>query len=167
MAKKVLIFLNKQNEKEGKELFANTRNVAAGSLRQLDPQLAKERNLDFVAYDLNFLLPRLNTHSEKHQMLRDLGFKVEKLEAKCKNLEEAIFFIQKFEKIRPDFPYGTDGIVVSVDNLNLQEILGVVGKAPRYMAAFKYPAERATTVVKEILVNVGRTGELTPLADFE
>src|SRR3989344_8069130 len=100
-------------------------------------------------------------------MLRDLGFKVEKLEAKCESLPEVIKFIEKFEKIRPDFPYGTDGIVVSVDDLNLQNVLGVVGKAPRFMVAFKYPAERATTVVKEILINVGRTGVLTPLAIFE
>ena len=146
-------------------------------MRQLDPELAKERHLDFVAYDLieanNLVVgvlstsTKLQTHSQKHQMLRGLGFKVETLEAKCENLEEVITFIKSFEKIRPDFPYGTDGIVVSVDDLKLQEILGVVGKAPRYMVAFKYPAERATTVVKEILINVGRTGVLTPLAIFE
>ncbi|HEY4477787.1 MAG TPA: NAD-dependent DNA ligase LigA, partial [Candidatus Paceibacterota bacterium] len=75
-------------------------------------------------------------------------------------------FINKFEKIRPDFPYGTDGIVISVDDLSVQEVLGVVGKAPRYMAAFKYPAEKATTQVLDIRVNVGRTGVLTPLAIF-
>src|SRR3989339_502028 len=191
MSKKTLIKLNLENEKEGKQLFANTRNAAAGSLRQLDPNLAKERHLDFVAYDLISeglvknspafalgdigqgthgslnSLPNLRLHSEKHDMLRHLGFKVEKLEEKCKNLEEVIVFIKKFEKIRPDFPFGTDGIVISVDDLKLQEILGVVGKAPRYMAAFKYPAERATTVVKDILVNVGRTGVLTPLAVFD
>ena len=85
----------------------------------------------------------------------------------CKNLKEVESFIKKFEKIRPNFPYGTDGVVISVDDLKLQEILGVVGKAPRYMAAFKYPAERATTIVKDIKVNVGRTGVLTPLAIFE
>jgi DNA ligase (NAD+) len=107
------------------------------------------------------------THSEKHAMLRDLGFKVEKLDAKCGNLEEAIKFIKKFEKIRPDFPYGTDGIVVSVDDLKLQEMLGVIGKAPRYMVAFKYPAEKATTVIEDVKVNVGRTGVLTPLAIFQ
>ena len=172
MAKKMLEKINRENAKEGSQLFANTRNVAAGSLRQLDPELVKERRLDFVAYDLYFPpdkggLRGVETHSQKHQMLRELGFKVEKLEAKCKNLEEAIVFIKKFEKIRPDFPYGTDGIVISVDDLKLQEVLGVVGKAPRYMAAFKYPAEKATTTVKDILVNVGRTGVLTPLAVFE
>ncbi len=166
MSKQTLLKLNLDNKKRGQILFANTRNAAAGSLRQLDPQLAKERSLDFVAYDITSPDTFL-THSEKHQMLRSFGFKVEKLEAKCKSLEEVTVFIEKFEKIRSGFPYGTDGIVISVDDLKLQEILGVVGKAPRFMAAFKYPAEKATTIVKEILVNVGRTGVLTPLAVFE
>ena len=165
LSKSTLEKLNKVNMREGKPLFANTRNAAAGSLRQLDPKLTAERKLDFVAYDL--LGVSLTMHSEKHELLRDLGFKVEKLEAKCKNLEEVISFIKKFEKIRPDFSYGTDGVVVSVNDLKLQEILGAVGKAPRYMVAFKYPAERATTIIKEIKVNVGRTGVLTPLAIFE
>ena len=156
LSKITLAKLNKQNEKEGKMLFANTRNAAAGSLRQLDPQLVAERKLDFVAYDL--IGAEMQTHSTKHQMLRKLGFKVEKLEAKCDSLDGVITFIKKFEKVRPDFPYGTDGIVISVDDLKLQEILGVVGKAPRFMVAFKYPAEKATTIVKDILVNVGRTG---------
>ncbi len=190
LSKKTLAKLNLENEKKGNPLFANTRNAAAGSLRQLDPKLAKERHLDFFAYDLfvedlennspafalgdtgrgthgslNSLLNPLY-HSDKHEMLRRLGFKVEKLETKCESLMEAIVFIRKFEKIRPSFPYGTDGVVISVDDLKLQEVLGVVGKAPRFMVAFKYPAERATTLVKEILVNVGRTGVLTPLAVF-
>ncbi len=165
MSKKTLLALNKQNEKEGKTLFANTRNAAAGSVRQLDPQLAKERNLDFFAWDLE--LPLLK-HSQKHDILNSLGFKTGKeYEKVCKNLEEVKNFINKFEKVRPDFPFGTDGIVVSVDDMKLQEVLGVVGKAPRYMAAFKYPAERATTIVKDIKINVGRTGALTPLAIFE
>jgi DNA ligase (NAD+) len=99
--------------------------------------------------------------------LKSLGFKLDINEALCKNLNDVLSFIKKFEKIRPGFPYGTDGVVISVDNLKLQEILGVVGKAPRFMAAFKYPAERATTIVKDIKVNVGRTGVLTPLAIFE
>ncbi len=167
MSKKIFEELNKKNVHEGKPLFANTRNAAAGSLRQLDPKLAEERHLDFIAYDLSDWNKALSKHSDKHEMLRALMFKVEKLEAKCKNLEQVIIFIKKFEKIRPKFPYGTDGIVISVDDLKLQEILGVVGKAPRYMTAFKYPAERATTIVKDVKVNVGRTGVLTPLAIFE
>ena len=191
MSKATLIKLNLVNKKENKPLLANTRNAAAGSLRQLDPKLAAERKLDFIAYDLiiaNLIknspafalgdrrqgthgslnsLSDLQYHSVKHEMLRNLGFKVEKLEAKCDSLEKVIAFIKKFETVRPDFSFSTDGIVISVDDLKLQEILGVVGKAPRYMVAFKYPAQKATTIVKEILVNVGRTGVLTPLAVFE
>ncbi|MCX6757406.1 MAG: NAD-dependent DNA ligase LigA [Candidatus Nomurabacteria bacterium] len=179
MSKKTLISLNKKNDSEGKTIFANTRNAAAGSVRQLDPQLAKERNLDFSAYDIaevKFTSPKpspyqgegeLLTHSDKHKLLKQLGFPVDEHDAICKNLGEVEDFIKKFEKIRPDFKFGTDGIVISVDDLKLQETLGVVGKAPRYMAAFKYPAERATTIVKDIKVNVGRTGVLTPLAIFE
>ena len=168
MAKKTLEKLNKENTKLGKTLFANTRNAAAGSVRQLDPQLAKERNLDFSAYDIVEISEDiLNTHSDKHKLLKKIGFPVDINDAICKNLNEVEDFIKKFEKIRDKFPYGTDGIVISVDDLKLQETLGVVGKAPRYMSAFKYPAERATTIVKDIKVNVGRTGVLTPLAIFE
>jgi len=187
MSKKTLVKLNLANEKEGKILFANTRNAAAGSLRQLDPKLAAERKLDFFAYDIAEMSPtsktnklgsvalrqvwkpgfQMKTHSDKHEFLKKMGFQVDINDSICKSLNEVISFIKKFEKIRPDFPYGTDGVVISVDDLNLQEILGVVGKAPRYMAAFKYPAEKATTVVKDVKINVGRTGVLTPLAIFE
>lgn len=168
MSKKTLQKLNKINEKDGKTLFANTRNAAAGSLRQLDPKLAAERDLDFYAYDIAEIAGQdLATHSDKHKLLKNLGFNVDTNDALCKNINEAINFIKKFEKIRNDFPYGTDGIVISVDNLKLQEVLGVVGKAPRYMAAYKYPAEKATTIVKDVKINVGRTGVLTPLAIFE
>ncbi len=167
LSKKLFAKLNLQNEKDGKPLYANTRNVAAGSLRQLDPKLVAQRKLDFMAYDVLLDSSFVRTHSEKHALLGTLGFKVEKREAVCKNIKEVISFIEKFEKIRPDFPYGTDGIVISVDNLKVQEILGAVGKAPRYMVAFKYAAEKATTIVKDIKVNVGRTGVLTPLAIFK
>jgi DNA ligase (NAD+) len=165
MSKETLVKLNIKQEREGKVLFANTRNAAAGALRQLDPKLAAQKNLDFFAYDLYG--SEIPTHSGKHDLLRHLGFQVDSHEAVCKDLTEVINFINKFEKIRAKFPYGTDGVVVSVDELRLQEILGVVGKAPRYMAAYKYPAEQATTVVKDVLMNVGRTGVITPLAIFE
>ncbi|MDQ5954852.1 MAG: ligase [Patescibacteria group bacterium] len=170
MSKKTLINLNKIQELEGKILFANTRNATAGSIRQLDPKLASSRNLEFFAYDVkqyknkNYIP---DTHSKEHEVLRDIGFVVDKNEKICKNLEEVINFIKSFEKIRSNFLYGTDGIVISINELKLQEVLGVVGKAPRYMAAYKYPAERATTIVKDVKVNVGRTGVLTPLALFE
>src|SRR3989344_856057 len=180
MSKRTLAHLNRLNEKAGKPLFANTRNAAAGSLRQLDPKLAASRKLDFFAYDIadiNYLearLPsgslaswKLKTHSEKHAYLHKLGFLVENHELLASDLSEVIGFINKFEKVRPDFPYGIDGVVVSVDSLELQEVLGVVGKAPRYTVAYKYAAERATTVIKGIKINVGRTGVLPPIAIFE
>jgi DNA ligase (NAD+) len=170
MSKKTLINLNKIQERQGKILFANTRNATAGSIRQLDPKLASSRNLEFFAYDVKQYKNKNSVpdmHSKEHEVLRDIGFVVDKNEKICKNLEEVVDFIKSFEKIRPNFPYGTDGIVISVNELKLQEVLGVVGKAPRYMAAYKYPAERATTIVKDVKVNVGRTGVLTPLALFE
>lgn len=171
MLKKVLEEINKKQEKLGKPLFANTRNAAAGSLRQLDPNVVKERNLSYFAWDIaqiktkdkNFLV---KNHSEKHVLLRKLGFSVAPHEQKAKNIEEAIYFIEEVEKIRPDLPCGTDGVVISVDDLDLQETLGIVGKAPRYMVAYKYQAEQATTVLKDITVSVGRTGVLTPIAHF-
>ncbi len=137
-------------------------------MRQLDPKLAAERNLDFYAYDLiKFEMNEEEKHSDLHKELKDFGFNVDKHQAICSNLDQVLDFIKKFEKIRPDFPFGTDGIVVSVNDLKLQKVLGVVGKAPRYMSAFKYPAEKATTVVLDVLINVGRTGVLTPLAVFK
>jgi DNA ligase (NAD+) len=161
MSKKTLQKLNKINEKERNTLFANTRNAAAGSLRQLDPKLAAERDLDFYAYDIAEIAGQdLTTHSDKHKLLKNLGFNVDTNDALCKNLNEVINFIKKFEKIRDDFPYGTDGVVISVDDLKLQEILGVVGKAPRYMAAYKYPAEKATTIVKDVKINAGRVDQV-------
>lgn len=169
MSKKTLEELNKINSREGKVLFANTRNAAAGSLRQLDPKLARARNLDFYAYDIVEVSKEMDfeKHSDKHKYLKELGFNVDDNQKICKSLDEVIFFINKFEKIRGKFPFGTDGIVISVDEEKLQNILGVVGKAPRYMSAFKYPAERSTTIVKDVVINVGRTGVLTPLALFE
>ncbi len=172
MSKAVWTALNKKNEKEGKALFANTRNAAAGSLRQLDPALAAQRNLDFFAYDIVELRGegsgvRVENHSGKHHLLRMLGFMVDEHEAKCKTLDEVEKFVDKIEKLRPGFNFGTDGVVISINDIKLQDRLGVVGKAPRFMAAYKYAAEKATTIIKNITFNVGRTGVLTPLAIFE
>lgn len=167
MSKKTLESLNKKYKKEGKNLLANTRNAAAGSLRQLDPKLARDRNLDFLAYDIAEIRGiELKTHSDKHKLLKELGFKVDDYDLKTSKIEEVKEFIDNFSKKRDKFIFGTDGIVVSIDELSLQETLGVVGKAPRYMVAYKYPAEKATTVVLDITYNIGRTGVLTPLAIF-
>ena len=168
MRKDVFKKLNQKQEREGKPIYANTRNVSAGSLRQLDPQLVKERHLDFFAYDMYVIKGEDDfvKHSAEHDFLRKIGFQVDDHQKICKNLKEVENFINSFEKVRPEFIYGTDGIVISVNDLRLQEVLGVVGKAPRYMSAFKYGAERVTTIVKDIKINVGRTGVLTPLAIF-
>lgn len=170
MSKSVWKELNEKQEKEGKPLFANTRNAAAGSLRQLDPQLAKERKLNFFAWDVKALSidysKNISLHSEEHKLLSKLGFKTGSYERVCKNILEVIDFLKKVEGDRQKLPYNTDGVVIAVDNLNIQQELGVVGKAPRYSCAYKYPAEKATTVVLDITVQVGRTGVITPLAHF-
>ncbi|HTH93310.1 MAG TPA: NAD-dependent DNA ligase LigA [Candidatus Paceibacterota bacterium] len=166
MRKSVLAKLNAIQQKAGKTLFANTRNAAAGSVRQLDPQLVKDRQLDFFAYDLlgDLVAKR---HSEKHALLRKLGLPVVADEKEAGTVEALLPFIDSIAKKRDSLGFNIDGIVISVDETALQDTLGIVGKAPRYMTAFKYPAERVTTVVKDITVNVGRTGVLTPLAHFE
>ncbi len=171
MSKRAWNALNKEQERLGKPPFANTRNAAAGSLRQLDSNIVKNRKLDFFAWDLKEIADKdyngkMINHSDKHKILRDLKFQVSPYEKKAKNLDEIFSFIEEIEHIRPKLSYGTDGVVVSIDELALQDILGVVGKAPRYVIAYKYQAERATTMITDISVNVGRTGVLTPVAHF-
>lgn len=172
MSKETLKRLNRANEKAGRPLLANTRNAAAGSLRQLDPKLAGARGLDFLAYDIAQISPDtgiwgIKTHSEKHALLRKLGFVLDKHERVTKNTEEIFAFVDEIEKLRPDFAFGTDGVVVSVNDISQEEAIGVVGKAPRWAIAYKYPAEKATTTVLDITIQVGRTGVLTPLAHFK
>ena len=171
MTKKAWEILNKKQESSGKPTFANTRNAAAGSLRQLDPKIVQDRGLDFFAWDIAQLEIDnedlvIKNHSDKHKLLKDLGFQVAPYEKNSKDLKEVFSFIKEIGKLRDKFPYGTDGMVISVDNLEIQDSLGFVGKAPRYMVAYKYEAERATTTVRDITVNVGRTGAITPLAHF-
>jgi DNA ligase (NAD+) len=171
MKKSVLTALNKIQEKNGKPLFANTRNAAAGSVRQLDPALVKERQLDFFAYDTvgperSEGIHPTKTHSQKHALLRAIGMPVVSDEVTTDTVEKILPFIDSIAEKRDSLAFNIDGIVISVDELTLQDALGVVGKAPRYMVAYKYPAERVTTIVTGITVNVGRTGVLTPLAHF-
>ena len=172
MKKEVLRKLNQKNEKENKPLFANSRNAAAGSLRQLDPNLAKERHLDFFAYEITQIKGKiferyLEKHSEKHELLHKLGFMTDDHSRKFSSIKEIIHFIDEISKIRESLPFGIDGVVTNINDTKIFESLGVTGKDPRGIIAFKYPAERATTVVKDIKINVGRTGVLTPLAIFE
>lgn len=167
MAKATLEMLNKKYQKKGLPLLANTRNAAAGSVRQLDPKLTAERSLDFFAWDIaqsgNMSFER---HSEEHEYLRTLGFTTAPQESVASTLSEVEKIIEKIEITRKDFAYGTDGVVIQVNQLPLHDTLGIVGKAPRYALAYKYAAEQATTLVTDITTHVGRTGILTPLAHF-
>lgn len=164
MRKRALEALNTKQLAKGLPLFANTRNAAAGSIRQLDPKIVKERDLDFFAYDI--ISDVYSTHEEKHDTLKKWGVPVLSYEKAASTVQELENFITEISEKRDTLAFHIDGIVICVNEIELQEELGVVGKAPRYAVAYKYPAERATTVVQDITVNVGRTGVLTPLAHF-
>ncbi|MBI4363233.1 MAG: NAD-dependent DNA ligase LigA [Candidatus Doudnabacteria bacterium] len=166
MTKDVWNALNKQQEKKGKPLYANTRNAAAGSIRQLDPKVTASRKLQFYAYDLVMDLEQTTTHEEVHEKIKALGFKVSKYQKHAKNLEAVFEFYDHIGKLRETLPFGIDGIVVSVNNLELFKRLGAVGKAPRGMVAYKFAPEQVATVMENIIVQVGRTGKLTPIAQL-
>ncbi|KKT62386.1 MAG: ligase protein [Candidatus Giovannonibacteria bacterium GW2011_GWC2_44_9] len=163
ITKKNFEAINREQKKKGEKVYANSRNLAAGSLRQLDPKITASRRLDFFAYDL--LGIALEKHSEEHKALRDLGFKTGgDLEECCKDSDEVFKHYKKIAERREKLPYNIDGIVVSVDSNDLFKKLGVVGKTPRGAIAFKFAPKETTTKVEEIAVQVGRTGALTPVA---
>lgn len=163
MTKKQFELLNKKQRKLGLEEYANPRNTAAGTIRQLDAGLVAERKLSFYGYALIADLD-LKTHAEAHEMLQELGVPQNPLNRRCKTLDEVEAFHAEIYKKRDKLDYWCDGIVVNVNDDRLYDRLGVVGKTPRAMIAWKFPAEQATTVVRDIQVNVGRTGALTPVA---
>jgi DNA ligase (NAD+) len=160
--------LNEQKAKEGKPLFANPRNTAAGTIRQLDPQLVASRPLHFRAYDLQRDDPaEVPAYAYAYDTLRSLGFLANKDARLLKNIEEVMAFFHEWETKRQELPFNTDGLVVKVNDRQLYRRLGVVGKAPRGAVALKYAAEQATTKVKDIFVSIGRTGAATPVATLE
>lgn len=163
MSKKVFNDLNKKYKNEGRSQLANPRNGAAGSIRQLDPKLAAERMLDFYVYEVVTDLG-LEKHEQKLQLAKMLGFKVLKQKKFCRDLKEVFIFYKKIMKERDDLPFEIDGVVVKINNLKLWSVLGYVGKGPRFMMAYKFPAEQVTTKVKDVVWQVGRTGTLTPVA---
>lgn len=174
MAKSTLADLNKQRTKAGEEPFANPRNLAAGSMRQLDPQMVKDRRLDVFIYDISAIGSKTNGDSDmptrqvdELKRLQTLGFKVNPHFAACKNIGEVVVFWKKWQKQAPKQDYLIDGVVVKVDERTLQERLGYTGKAPRWGIAFKFPAEQVTTVVEDIVLQVGRTGVVTPVAHLK
>jgi DNA ligase (NAD+) len=166
LTKKQLEQINKKQKKEGGELYANPRNTAAGTIRQLDPSIVAERKLSFYGYSLITDLGT-KTHAEAHKMIEELGIPQNPLNRHCKNLDEVERMHEEIYKKRDTLAYWLDGIVVNVNDDRLFETLGVVGKTPRAMIAWKFPAEQGTTKVKDIEVSVGRTGVLTPVALLE
>jgi DNA ligase (NAD+) len=167
ITKKNFELVNKEQERLGQQTFANPRNLAAGSIRQLDPKITAKRRLDVNAYDLLTYLGQ-RTHEQEHKILHALGFKTNNKYSKyCKNLKEVIEFREYWLKNREKLPYEIDGIVVQLNNNEIFQKLGVVGKAPRGAIAFKFPLKQATTILKDVRFQVGRTGAVTPVAILE
>lgn len=158
--------LNERQRTAGLPEFANPRNVSAGSVRQLDPKLTASRKLTFFAWELMTDLGQ-RTWAESYELMRQLGVKVNPRASVCQDLDDVARFHGNVEHERVKFPFWADGVVVKVNERELFERLGVVGKAPRGAVAFKFAAAQATTVVEDIQVQVGRTGALTPVAHFK
>src|SRR3990167_8360494 len=168
MSSKNLEALNKARAKEGEPLFANPRNAAAGSIRQLDPKIAASRKLDVFIYDMAQTSEKFpETQAEELEYMRKLGFKVNPHHVLAKNIEEAIDFWESWKKKGRHQEYWLDGVVVKVNEKKYEERLGYTGKAPRFAIAFKFPAEQVTTIVENIILQVGRTGTLTPVAHLK
>jgi DNA ligase (NAD+) len=163
MHKKNLEILNKEQIKKGLKPFANPRNAAAGSIRQLDPKITASRKLDSYAYSLVTDFGQ-KTHEEEHIILKSLGFKTNPHNKPAKSLEEVFDFHNYWSKNRDKLPYEIDGIVVILNDEKDFERAGYVGKAPRAAIAYKFALKQATTIVEDIIVQVGRTGVLTPVA---
>ncbi|MBD2435936.1 NAD-dependent DNA ligase LigA [Nostoc sp. FACHB-110] len=162
--------INEERQKAGEQLFANPRNAAAGTLRQLDSRIVAQRRLDFFAYTLH--IPGMddasiaNTQWEALELLQKMGFRVNPNHKLCAALAEVGEYYEYWDTERLNLPYMTDGVVVKLNSFKLQEQLGFTQKFPRWAVALKYPAEEAPTRVENIAVNVGRTGALTPLAQM-
>jgi DNA ligase (NAD+) len=159
--------LNARQATLDKPLFANPRNTAAGTLRQLDPRLVADRSLSFHVYGVITGESGVVTHAQQHELVAKLGFKVEPHSQILSSVDEIMDFAEKWEEKRKDLPYGTDGLVVTVNDDASYARLGVAGKAPRGAVAYKFPAEQATTKLKDIMVSIGRTGAATPFAVLE
>ena len=157
--------LNEQQRAKGKPEFANPRNLAAGTIRQLDPKIAASRPLKFMGYDM--VSPNLPKNSDVYERLEALGFRTSKQQKIYHDLAGAMGFSRHLETARQDLPFGTDGAVIKVNDRKVYQALGIVGKTPRAAVAFKYPAEEVATTVKDIVISIGRTGAATPVAVFD
>ncbi len=163
MPKKTFETLNNNQIKKGLKAFANPRNLAAGSVRQLDPYVTAKRGLDSYIYDIYVDLG-IKTHEEKHKIINRFGFKTSQYVKYCRNIDEVVDYCQYWCDKRNNLEFLVDGIVIIVNNNRFFNNLGIVGKAPRGSVAYKFAAEQTTTVIEDIRVNVGRTGAITPFA---
>ena len=168
MPKKSFEALNEQRRNQGEEEFANPRNAAAGSIRQLDSRIAASRKLDaYLYYFEGAQQHAMHTHEEALEALEAMRIKVNPLRKVCKNMQEVWQFIQEMSERRNDLPYEIDGMVLKVNDLHAWDLLGTTAKAPRYAIAYKFPAEEVVTKLLDIVLSVGRTGRITPNAVLE
>jgi len=158
---------NAEHAEKGETVFANPRNAAAGSLRQLDSRIVANRPLNIFIYNISFSEKKFETHEEAINALKKAGFRVNPLTKKVKNIEEAIKYCDKLEKKRETLDYEIDGAVIKVNSIVLQEQLGATSKNPRWAISYKFAAKQSITVLNDIDVQVGRTGTLTPVALLE
>lgn len=166
MRKKDFINLNKKRVDQELPIYANPRNVAAGSVRQLNPKITAERALDCFIFEIITNLGQ-KTHAQVHEKLKELGFKTDSKTKLCSDLEEVDEYYKNLLKKREKSSFEYDGVAVVLNDISLQKKLGTVGRSPRWMRAYKFPGQQATTVVKDIVVQIGRTGALTPVAKLE
>lgn len=160
--------MNQEREENEEELFANARNAAAGSLRQLDSKITATRPLDIYIFNVQKIEGKeFNSHFEELEYLERLGFNVNPVIIPCKTLKEVKKAIEKIGEMRENLKFGIDGAVIKVDNLKFREILGTTAKTPRWAIAYKYPPEQKETILKDIVCQVGRTGVITPMAILE
>jgi len=157
--------LNEAQKQKGEKPYANPRNLAAGSIRQLDPKIAASRPLRFMAYDL--VSPDLATHQLAYETLRMFGFQTSNQDQVFATLDEVFDEIKRLGETRANLPFGTDGMVIKINDRSIYRQLGIIGKTPRAAVAFKYPAEESTTKVRDIVIQIGRTGATTPVAIFD
>ena len=168
ISKKDFEQMNQEREENEEELFANARNAAAGSLRQLDSKITAKRPLDIYIFNVQKIEGKeFNSHFEELEYLNNLGFNVNPVRIYCKTIEEIKKAIQKIGDDRENLTFGIDGAVVKVDDLHFREILGTTAKTPRWAVAYKYPPEQKETTLKDIVCQVGRTGVITPMAILE
>ncbi|HHX17630.1 MAG TPA: NAD-dependent DNA ligase LigA, partial [Clostridium sp.] len=168
ISKKNFAKINEQQERDGQMVFANPRNAAAGSLRQLDPKIASLRKLDIFIFNVQDISGKtFKFHSESLEFMKEAGFKVSPGYKVCKDIKEVIDEIDRIGKERDELPFEIDGAVIKVNSLEQRQLLGSTSRVPKWAMAYKYPAEIKETVIKSIWPNVGRTGVLTPNAILE